>query len=137
MATRHQARESVISLLYAKDIGNSGIQKYIDDILEDRKIRNKQKEFALSLYNGVLENLDKIDKEVNSHLKEWKIEEIGSIERAILRLGTYEILFTKLDDAVVINESIELSKTLASETAPKFINGVLDAIVKDKKGKNL
>ncbi len=137
MATRHQARESVISLLYAKDIGNSGIQKYIDDILEDRKIRNKQKEFALSLYNGVLENLDKIDKEVNSHLKEWKIEEIGSIERAILRLGAYEILFTNLDDAVVINESIELSKTLASETAPKFVNGVLDAIVKDKKGKNL
>ncbi len=137
MATRHQARESVISLLYAKDIGNSGIQKYVDDILEDRKIRNKQKEFALSLYNGVLENLDKIDKEVNSHLKEWKIEEIGSIERAILRLGAYEILFTNLDDAVVINESIELSKTLASETAPKFVNGVLDAIVKDKKEKNL
>ena len=133
MATRHQVRESVISLLYANDIGNSGIEKYLDDILEDKKIRNKQKDFALLLYNGVMENLKTIDKQINSHLKEWKVDEIGSIERAILRLGTYEILFTDLDNAVVINESIELAKTLASETAPKFINGVLDSIVKDKR----
>ena len=133
MATRHQVRESVISLLYAKDIGNSDIQKYIDDILEDRKIRNKQKEFALKLYNGVMQNLETLDKSINQHLKEWKINEIGNIERAVLRLGAYEILFTDLDDAVIINESIELTKTLASETAPKFVHAVLDAIVKDKK----
>ena len=132
MATRHQARESVVSLLYAHDIGNSDIEKYLDDILEDKKIRNKQKEFALSLYNGVIENLDKIDDEINKHLKEWKLNSIGNIERAILRLGAYEILFGELDSAVVINEAIELSKTLASDTAPKFINGVLDAIKRDK-----
>ncbi len=132
MATRHQARESVVTLLYANDIGNSDIEKYLDDILEDKKIRNKQKEFALSLYNGVIENLDKIDKEINKHLKEWKLDSIGNIERAILRLGTYEILFGNLDSAVVINEAIELSKTLATDTAPKFINGVLDAIKRDK-----
>jgi len=131
MATRHQARESVIGLLYANDIGNESIEKYLDDILEDKKIRNKQKEFALSLYNGVMQNLEKIDSEINKHLKEWKLDLIGNIERAILRLGAYEILFTKLDSAVVINEAIELSKTLASESAPKFINGVLDAIKKD------
>ena len=131
MATRHQARESVVSLLYAHDIGNSDIEKYLDEILEDKKIRNKQKEFALSLYNGVIENLDKIDEEINKHLKEWKLDSIGNIERAILRLGAYEILFGELDSAVVINEAIELSKTLASDTAPKFINGVLDAIKRD------
>ena len=135
MATRHQARESVISLLYAKDIGNNDIQKYIDDILEDKKIRNKQKEFALSLYNGVTKNIETLDEAINKHLKEWKINEIGAIERAVLRLGAYEILFTDLDDAVVINESIELTKSLASETAPKFVHAVLDSIVKDKKDK--
>ena len=131
MATRHQARESVIGLLYANDIGNESIEKYLDDILEDKKIRNKQKEFALSLYNGVMQNLEKIDSEINKHLKEWKLDLIGNVERAILRLGAYEILFSELDSAVVINEAIELSKTLASENAPKFINGVLDAIKKD------
>ncbi len=132
MATRHQSRESVVTLLYAYDIGNNDIEKYLDEILEDKKIRNKQKEFALSLYNGVIDNLDKIDEEINKHLKEWKLESIGNIERAILRLGAYEILFGELDSAVVINEAIELSKTLASDTAPKFINGVLDSIKRDK-----
>ena len=131
MATRHQARESVVTLLYAHDIGNRDIEKYLDEILEDKKIRNKQKEFALSLYNGVIENLDKIDEEINKHLKEWKLDSIGNIERAILRLGAYEILFGELDSAVVINEAIELSKTLAADTAPKFVNGVLDAIKRD------
>jgi len=132
MATRHQSRESVISLLYAKDIGNDDINKFVDEILEDKKIRNQQKEFALSLFNGVTENLQEIDNEIDKHLKEYKIEEIGNIERAILRLGTYEILKTDLDDAVIINESIELCKSLASDTAPKFINGVLDAVIKGK-----
>ena len=132
MATRHQSRESVITLLYAKDVGNENIDKFVDEILEDKKIRNQQKEFARSLFNGVVENLETIDAELDNHLKEYKISSIGHIERAILRLGTYEILKTDLDDAVIINESIELCKSLASDTAPKFINGVLDAVRKSK-----
>lgn len=132
MATRHQVRESVISLLYAKDIGNENIEKFVDEIFEDKKIRNQQKEFALSLFQGVLESLEELDASVDKHLKEWKIESVGHIERAILRLGTYEILKTDLDDAVIINEAIELSKSLAADTAPKFINGVLDSVQKSK-----
>ena len=132
MATRHQVRESVISLLYAKDIGNDEIAKFVDEIFEDKKIRNQQKEFAISLYEGVNTHEKELDSVVDKHLKEWKIDSVGHIERAILRLGTYEILKTDLDDAVIINEAIELSKSLASDTAPKFINGVLDAIQKDK-----
>ncbi len=132
MATRHQSRESVISLLYAKDIGNDDIEKFVDEIFEDKKIRNKQKEFALSLFEGISEDLEGIDKEINKHLKEYKIHQLGHIERAILRLGTYEIIKTDLDNAVVINEAIELSKDLAAESAPKFINGVLDAVSKEQ-----
>ncbi len=133
MATRHQVRESVISLLYAKDMGNESIDKFVNDILEDKKIRNQQKEFALSLFNGVNNNLEEIDTEANRYLKDWKIDSIGSIERVILRLGVYEMLHGDLDHAVIINEAIELSKDLASDTAPKFINGVLDAIRKSRK----
>jgi len=132
LATRHQAREAVIGLLYAKDLGNDSIDKFVDDIFEDKKIRNKQKEFALSLYNGVKENLDEIDKALDKHLKEWDIKSIGNIERAILRLGAYEILYSDLDSAVVINEAIELAKRLCNDTGPKFINGVLDAVRKEK-----
>ncbi len=133
MATRHQVRESVISLLYAKDMGNESIDKFVNDILEDKKIRNQQKDFALSLFDGINENVGQIDKEANKYLKDWKIDSIGSIERAILRLGIYEMLHGDLDHAVIINEAIELSKNLAADNAPKFINGVLDSVRKNQK----
>lgn len=131
MATRHQARESVIGLLYAFDVGNEGIVKFAEEILEDSKIRNKQKEFAMELFNGVIANKESIDKQIDKHLKEWDLTKIGHIERAILRLGGYELMHTKLDSAVIINEAIELAKTLGGENAPKFINGVLDSVKKD------
>ena len=69
---------------------------------------------------------------INQYLKEWDLTQIGNIERAILRLGAYEILYSELDDAVAINEAIELAKKLCNDTSPKFINGVLDAIKKNK-----
>ena len=128
MATRTQARESVIGLLYAYDLGNEGIVKFVDEILEDKKIRNKQKDFALGLFNGVIENIEKIDEQIISHLTQGGISDIGSVEKSILRLAVYEIIFTSLDKPVVINEAIELSKKLASDGAPKFMNGLLDNI---------
>ena len=135
MATRHQARMAVVSLLYAYDLGNGKIADVAVDILEEKKIRNKQREFALGLFEGVIQNLDKVDEAIKTHLKEWDFERLGSIERATLRLGAYEIMFTDLDPAVIINEAVEISKNFAAEQSPKFINGVLDAIAKDMKKK--
>lgn len=130
MATRTQARESVIGLLYAVDLGNDGIVKFIDEILEDKKIRNKQKDFALGLFNGVIDNLEAINEEIIKHLKQGTISDIGSVEKSILRLAVYELLFVKLEKAIVINEAIELSKRLGSDSAPKFVNGLLDNVNK-------
>ncbi len=132
MATRHHARMAVVSLLYAYDLGNKSIAEYSDEILEDKKIRNKQKEFAMTLFRGVMDNLEVVDKAIETHLKEWDFDRLGSIERATLRLGAYEILYGDLDSAVVINEAIEITKAFAAEQSPKFINGVLDAIARDK-----
>ena len=130
MATRTQARESVIGLLYAYDLGNEGIVRFVDEILEDKKIRNKQKDFALKVFNGTIEKLETIDKEIISHLNQGTLSDIGSVEKSILRLAVYEILFEDLQKAIVINEAIELSKRLASDGAPKFVNGLLDKIIK-------
>ena len=132
MATRTQARESVIGLLYAYDLGNEGIVKFVDEILEDKKIRNKQKEFALNLFNGVIENIVKIDEEIVSHLNQGILTDIGSVEKSILRLAVYEIQYEELEKAIIINEAIELAKKLASDGAPKFMNGLLDKVEKIK-----
>ncbi|ECR6749728.1 TPA: transcription antitermination factor NusB [Campylobacter coli] len=131
MATRHQVRQSVISLLYALEM-NEKNENFIDEFLNEKKIRNEQKNFTLSLYEGIIKNLDDIDKNLNPYLNENEIEKLGHIERAILRLGAYEILFTDTPNAIVINEAIELAKELANDNSPKFINGVLDTLVKAK-----
>lgn len=130
MATRTQARESVIGLLYAYDLGNDSITKFVDEILEEKKIRNNQKDFALNLFNGTIKNLSQIDENIVSNLNQGTLSDIGSVEKSILRLAIYEILFESLPKAIIINEAIELSKRLASDGAPKFINGLLDKIVK-------
>jgi len=130
LATRHQAREAVIGLLYAYDLGNQEIKKFAEEILEDKKIRNRQREFAIAIFNGTIDHLDEIDKELKNHLQSWEFDRVGHIERAILRLGAYELMFSDLDKAIAINEAIELAKKLGTDQSPKFVNGVLDAIVK-------
>jgi N utilization substance protein B len=133
VATRTQARESVVGLLFAYDLGNAEIAKFSDEILEDKKIRNKQKDFAMTLFDGVMANIKAIDEEINTHLNDRGIDGIGSVEKSILRLAVYEIQHSPLDKPVAINEAIELTKKLAGDNAPKFINGVLDKV--EKKGK--
>lgn len=130
MATRTQVRESVIGLLYAYDLGNEGIVKFVDEILEEKKIRNNQKEFALNLFNGTIKNLSQIDDEIVKYITQGTINDVSSVEKSILRLAIYEILFENLQKAIVINEAIELSKKLASDTAPKFVNAILDNVKK-------
>ncbi|MFH0708702.1 MAG: transcription antitermination factor NusB [Pseudomonadota bacterium] len=132
MATRHQARMAVVSLLYAYDLGNKSIADFSDEIMEEKKIRNKQRDFAMDLFRGVTEHLVAVDEAIEKHLKDWDFDRLGSIERATLRLGAYEIMYGELDTAVIINEAIEVTKAFGSEQSPKFINGVLDAISKDK-----
>ena len=132
MATRHQVRQSVISLLYAFEL-NSQSNVFVDEILDEKKIRNEQKNFTLNLYHGILDNLNNIDETLNSFLNDNQITALGHVERAILRLGAYELLFTDTPSAIVINEAIELAKELANDNSPKFINGVLDALIKAKK----
>ena len=134
MATRHQAREAVVGLLYAYDLGNPEIKKFAEEILEEKKIRNRQREFALGLFLGTLEHLERIDEEIKKHLESWEMDRLGHIEKAILRLGAYELLYTDIDKAIAINEAVELAKELGGDQAPKFINGVLDAIAKDADG---
>ncbi len=125
-----------MSLLYAHDVGNPEVEKFAEDLLEEKKIRHKQRAFALSLYHGVLEHLEKIDEEIASHLKDWDFDRLDHVDKSILRLGTYELLYTDLDRAVVIDEAVELAKEMGGEQSPKFVNGVLDAIDKTRRAKS-
>jgi len=132
MATRHQARTAVVGLLYAYDLGNENISKYSDEILEEDKIRNKQREFSKALFKGTIDNLLTIDSEIQKHLKGWDYKSIGKVEKSIMRLAAYEIMIEGTDKRIIINEAIELAKALADDRSPRFINAVLDAIGKEE-----
>ncbi len=132
MATRHQARTAVVGLLYAYDLGNEDIAKFSDVIFEEDKIRNKQRVFSKALFKGTIENIEVVDAEVQKYLKGgWDYKSIGKVEKAIMRLATYEILIEGTNKRIVINEAIELAKALADDKSPKFINAVLDAVGKE------
>ena len=125
MATRHQARQAVIALLYAQGFCEQS-EAGVCELLEQKKVRNEQRAFALALYQGVRENLAALDAYIQPFLKETQLP--SPIEMAILRLSAYEFFHSDTPKAIIINEAIELAKELASENAPKFINAVLDAL---------
>ncbi|MCV6608181.1 MAG: transcription antitermination factor NusB [Campylobacterales bacterium] len=133
MATRQQARTAVVGLLYAHQMGNEKVFNNPDDFLLKEKIKGKQNEFAKSLLAGIEKETEAIDEKIKANLTNWDFEKIGQVEKAILRLATYELIYSDLDNAVIINEALEITKKLADPTAPSFINGILDSIVKGKK----
>ncbi|MBE2985419.1 transcription antitermination factor NusB [Campylobacter sp. RM9344] len=127
MATRHQARQAVVSLLYAYEMGNTD-DAFIDEFLEEKKIRNERKESVVKSFREILATKDKLDEQILQYLKDGDLDKVGIVERNILRLGFYEINEAQTDIAVVINEAVELAKELTSDTSPRFINGVLGAL---------
>ena len=130
MATRQGVRVQIASILYAYGIGNDGISEYIEEILEEKKIKNKKKEYAYSLYNGVMENIQDIDKVIFLYVEERLAKKVGYLEKAILRLLSYEILYTDTNKIVCINEGVEITKDLCGEKSSKFINAILEKISK-------
>lgn len=131
MARRVDTRMAVLELLYAFDLGNDNAIIQAKDYFESKKIKNAQQQFGLSLINGVNDNVIEIDAFLQKFIKEWDLDRIGGIEKSILRLATFEILFSNIDKAIAINEALELSKIYGVEKAVKFINGVLDSIAKE------
>lgn len=133
MATRTHAREAVVELLYAYSVGNYDIRKYAKELLNKKKIKNNQEKFALNLFDGIVNNLETIDKLVESNLKSWEFSKLGVIDKCIIRLGIYEAIYNKLEPPIIINEAIEVAKILGGDNTPRFVNGLLDGIIKSLK----
>lgn len=88
--------------------------------------------FTRDLIFGVMEKMPKIDRYISKYATEWPLEQITIVDRNILRIGVYELLFNEeIPAKVAINEAIEIAKTFGSESSGKFVNGVLGAIYKD------
>jgi N utilization substance protein B len=89
------------------------------------------REFAEELIHGVTEHLDEIDATIRTHLENYTMQRLTAVDRSILRLGAYEVIFSShIPPQAAINEAIEIAKRFATEDSPGFVNGILDRILK-------
>ena len=125
--TRTQAREKIMIILYQIDFyKKENISYDLEEVFkENLEIDNK---YVRDIVNGVLENTDNIDKIINKYLENWNLNRLGKTDKAILRLGTYELLYFDTPDVVAINEAVELAKKYSDDKVVKLINAVLDKV---------
>jgi len=135
MRTRTLARECVLKILYAADIRQENLEVYANIFWEgEPDIKKEAKEFADYLVQGVAEKKDAIDEIISQSATNWEIKRMAAVDRNILRLSTFELLYAEeIPPKVAINEAIELAKKYGDRDSGKFVNGILDKINKTKK----
>lgn len=130
--SRKIARELAVQLLYQVEIQKDDVKEQIETFLEDNALSDNDKEYFLSAVNGTLENIDDINKLIESNSKNWSINRIAKVDLSILRLAIFELTKrTDIPQNVSINEAIELAKKFGTDESKAFINGILAEIVKE------
>lgn len=128
MMKRRKAREKALQSLFQIDRSQIEPKEAIDFALDE----NKSDPFLEGLVMGTIENLEKIDKVISENLENWTFGRLGNVDRAILRMATYEMMFLEdIPYSVSMNEAIELAKEFGDDDSGKFVNSVLSKI-KDK-----
>ena len=131
MKNRTMLREIIIKVLYQVYILDKTSVKYDIDALikEQSEIEN---EFIKTCIYGVIKYQDEISKKANKYLENWTIDRLSKVDKAILSLGIYELIYTDTPSIVCINETIELSKIYSDENVTSMINACMDKIYKEE-----
>ena len=135
MSNRHLARTIALQTLFAWDFNgckNEGLEALIVDNFNNFAPQFDDSGFVRNLVFGVADKFKEIDNHIIKYATEWPLDQITGIDRNILRLGIYELLFTEIPPRVAINESIEIAKSFGGDSSGKFINGVLGALYADE-----
>ncbi|MCD6319857.1 MAG: transcription antitermination factor NusB [Candidatus Desulfofervidaceae bacterium] len=131
---RRKAREVALQVLYQKDITQESLKTTWNFFCEHYHPLSSTLEYAWELAQGVCKHQTQIDILIEHYAKRWRVERISPIDRNILRIAIYEMLF--IDDVppkVSINEAVELAKTYGTESSGAFVNGILDAFYHKKR----
>jgi transcription antitermination factor NusB len=133
MGSRRRARELALQLLYQHELTRSSAAVMQREFEEFNSAPPAVQAFASELLAGCLEHLGEIDEELEQQTSHWRLERLAAVDRNILRLGLYELLFRPdTPPAVVIDEAIEIAKKFGAEDSGRFVNGVLDGFLKRK-----
>jgi N utilization substance protein B len=126
---RHLAREVAMQVLFEQEHHLADAEAAVRYRLDEAQGDQATASFALGLVRGTLERREEIDAVIEEASTHWRLEQMAAVERACLRLATYELMFTpEVPPKAAINESIELAKTFGGDEAGRFVNGVLGRI---------
>ncbi|HKK46530.1 MAG TPA: transcription antitermination factor NusB [Balneolaceae bacterium] len=147
MAQRREAREAVLQALYANEIGKGEWKHTINTVIKSQFSDDKETfKFAERLFLKVVNKQQDLDEVIQSHIKNWRIDRLTTVDRLILRLAIAEFLFFEdIPTKVTINEAIEIAKKYSTKKSGNFVNGILDSALEQllndgriqKKGRGL
>jgi N utilization substance protein B len=128
---RRQLREIAFQTIYQVDVGKNDLETSLVQRIDENDMNESDQAFYRNLVVGTMEKLAEIDRLIEKYALEWKVDRMLSVDRNILRLAVFEMLFSSEEtpQKVALNEAIELAKVFGSEDSPKFINGILDRII--------
>jgi N utilization substance protein B len=127
--SRRKAREMAFKVLFQVDQVNSEPRSAFNYLLEEKYIPEKDSEFAWVLVEGTVSRIEAIDTIIASFSKDWSVQRMSSVDRNLLRLASYEMLYLKdSQPIVVIDEAIEIAKRYSEPASVGFINAILDNI---------
>ena len=135
MSARSKARKQALDLLYETDIRGTNLVETLvaRDIPADGPDARPIREYTRELVNGVSDNRRKIDELITTYAQGWDMDRLPAVDRNILRLGIYEILWSNsVPTSVSIDEALDLAKELSSDDSSKYIHGVLGRIASIK-----
>ncbi len=135
MSARSKARKHTLDLLYESDIRSSDLLELLSlrDVVEEGVVARPIREYTRLLVEGVHLHKRKIDELISTYAQGWDMDRLAAVDRNILRLGIFEILWEDdIDDAIVIDEALTLAQSLSTEESAGFIHGVLGRIVSIK-----
>ena len=130
---RRQAREYALQILFQIDFTENKVgRRELDEFWSEKKENREIRIFAEELVKGTLEKLEDIDMLIEKLAENWILGRMAAVDRNILRLAAFEILYRKdIPSAVTINEALEIAKKYSSSESAPFLNGVLDRLAKE------
>jgi len=131
MASRRKSRELALQMLFQWEVGQHQPQEVLATFFSDRNARAEVKDFARSLFEGTVAEVESLDPLLRRHAEHWRLERMAAVDRNVLRLALHELLHhPETPPAVVINEALELARRFSTAESVEFVNGVLDAVRK-------
>ncbi|TET24327.1 MAG: transcription antitermination factor NusB [Candidatus Aminicenantes bacterium] len=132
MGKRRKARESTLQILFQLEFNDPQPEKVLNLFWESRRTSKEIKDYSSWLVKGIISHKKKIDNIIQSVSEHWRISRMAVVDRNVLRIAVFELLFEEnIASAVIINEAIEIAKKYSSMEAATFVNGILDAIRKE------